>query len=211
MVLKSCMHDQEQTSFYIAFSLVDHQSPCSLFGDFFLIILDKFLFTTSLPSTPPNPNWTLSLLKEKRTGHLMYRTIMVLWKARALTPEQKVQIVEDESEANSIQIAEEEAIAKNLLPVEEIEAKSLQVVDEESEAKSLLTEESGSSLGAEDINMFMVYSSVLSLPVSIFSVHRILLSCESGCGFMLLSSSSNFLPLGMLSSSVFVSVLRGWT
>ncbi|CAA2962887.1 C2 and GRAM domain-containing At1g03370 [Olea europaea subsp. europaea] len=100
--------------------------------------------------------------------NMAQRTIMVLWKARALTPEQKVQIVEDESEANSIQIAEEEAIAKNLLPVEEIEAKSLQVVDEESEAKSLLTEESGSSLGAEDINMFMVYSSVLSLPTSFF-------------------------------------------
>ncbi|GAV84876.1 C2 domain-containing protein/GRAM domain-containing protein [Cephalotus follicularis] len=61
------------------------------------------------------------------------RTIMALWKARSLSPEQKVRIVE-----------------------------------EESEAKSLLTEESGSFLGLEDVNMSEVYSSALSVPTSYF-------------------------------------------
>ena len=94
------------------------------------------------------------------------RTIMALWKARALTPEQKVQIADEESEANTA--VEEEALAKNLPATdEEVEAKS-QAVDEESEAKSLRTEESGSFLGVEDVNMSMVYSSILSLPVSIY-------------------------------------------
>lgn len=60
---------------------------------------------------------------------------MVLWKARSLSPEQKVQIVE-----------------------------------EESETKSLQTEENGSFLGLEDVNMSEVYSSVLSVPVSSLSV-----------------------------------------
>lgn len=91
---------------------------------------------------------------------------MALWKARALTPEQKVQIADEESEANTA--VEEEALAKNLPAMdEEVEAKS-QAVDEESEAKSLRTEESGSFLGVEDVNMSMVYSSILSLPVSIY-------------------------------------------
>lgn len=103
-------------------------------------------------------------------NNLVYilRTIMALWRARALTPEQKVQIVEEESEVNTVQTAEEESIAKNLQATdEELETKS-QAVDEESEAKSLQTEESGSFLGVEDVNMTLVYSSVLSLPVSIF-------------------------------------------
>lgn len=34
---------------------------------------------------------------------MLNRTIMALWKARSLTPEQKVQIVEEESEAKSLQ------------------------------------------------------------------------------------------------------------
>lgn len=93
------------------------------------------------------------------------RTIMALWRARALTPEQKVQIVEEESQANGIHTAEEESIAKNLQGAEEErEAKSL---DEDSEAKGLHAEESGSFLGVEDVNMSVVYSSILSLPVSI--------------------------------------------
>lgn len=98
------------------------------------------------------------------------RTIMALWKARALTPEQKVQIVDEEAEASTVQTAEEESLAKNLqASEEELDAKSFHVVDEESEAKTLHTEESGSFLGIEDVNMSVVYSSVLSLPVSIFS------------------------------------------
>ncbi|KAL0398911.1 UNVERIFIED_CONTAM: C2 and GRAM domain-containing protein [Sesamum radiatum] len=100
--------------------------------------------------------------------NVAHRTIMALWKARALTPEQKVQIVEEESEANGIHTAEEESIARNLQGSEfEGEAKSLQV-DEESEAKGLHTEESGSFLGVEDVNMSVVYSSILSIPTSFF-------------------------------------------
>ncbi|XP_077237557.1 C2 and GRAM domain-containing protein At1g03370-like [Tasmannia lanceolata] len=38
--------------------------------------------------------------------HVAHRTIMALWKARLLTPEQKVQIVEEESEAKSLQTEE---------------------------------------------------------------------------------------------------------
>ncbi|KAF5943495.1 hypothetical protein HYC85_017572 [Camellia sinensis] len=77
--------------------------------------------------------------------NVAHRTIKALWKARALSLEQKVQIVEEESEA-----------------------KSLQVVEEESEAKTLQTEESGSYLGTEDVSMSLVYSSVLSVPTSFF-------------------------------------------
>lgn len=98
--------------------------------------------------------------------NVAHRTIMALWRARALTPEQKVQIADEESEANTA--VEEEALAKTLQATdEEIEAKN-QAVDEESEAKSLRTEESGSFLGIEDVNMSLVYSSMLSLPTSFF-------------------------------------------
>ena len=69
---------------------------------------------------------------------------MALWKARALSPEQKVQIVEEESEAKNLQSAEEEY-----------------------EAKTLQTEEIGSFLGLGDVSMSLVYSSVLSVPVSL--------------------------------------------
>ncbi|PON57652.1 C2- GRAM domain containing protein [Parasponia andersonii] len=65
--------------------------------------------------------------------NVAHRTIMALWKARSLSPEQKVQIVE-----------------------------------EESEAKSLQTEESGSFLGLDDVNMSEVYSSVLSCSTSFY-------------------------------------------
>lgn len=84
-----------------------------------------------------------------------YRTIRALWKGRALSPEQKVQIVEEESEAKRLEIAEDDSIAKNL-----------HSVDEETEGKNLQSEESGSFLGDVDVNMSTVYSSVLSIPVS---------------------------------------------
>ncbi|KAL3643312.1 hypothetical protein CASFOL_014127 [Castilleja foliolosa] len=101
--------------------------------------------------------------------NVAHRTIMALWRARALTPEQKVQIAEQESEGNIVQTGEEDVLAKNLSAAEdEIETKSLQTVDEESEAKSLVTEESGSFLGVEDVNMSVIYSSMLSLPTSFF-------------------------------------------
>ncbi|XP_059663715.1 C2 and GRAM domain-containing protein At1g03370 [Cornus florida] len=74
------------------------------------------------------------------------RTIMALWKARALSPEQKVQIVDEE----------------------ESEDKGLQLVEEECEAKSLQTEESGSFFGEDDLNMPVVYSSVVSVPSDTF-------------------------------------------
>ncbi|KAL2473560.1 C2 and GRAM domain-containing protein [Forsythia ovata] len=101
--------------------------------------------------------------------NVAHRTIMALWKARALTPEQKVQIVEEESEANSIETSEEESTAKNLQgPGRVLEANGLQPIDEESEAKGLQTEESGSFFGLEDVNMSTVYSSILSVPTSFF-------------------------------------------
>ncbi|KAA8519240.1 hypothetical protein F0562_013496 [Nyssa sinensis] len=86
--------------------------------------------------------------------NVAHRTVMALWKARALSPEQKVQIVE-ESEAKSLQLVEEES-----------EAKSFQLVDEDCEAKSLQTEESGSYLGLEDVTLSVVYSSFLSVPIN---------------------------------------------
>lgn len=85
------------------------------------------------------------------------RTILALWKARALTPEQKVQIIEEESEAKNDQIAEEDSMVKGL-----------QVTDDESESKSLQTEESGSFLGMEEVDMSLVYSSFLSTPSNFF-------------------------------------------
>ncbi|PIM98491.1 putative protein, contains GRAM domain [Handroanthus impetiginosus] len=93
--------------------------------------------------------------------NVAHRTIMALWRARALTPEQKVQIVEEESEVNGVQTAEEESVAKNLPSADD-------VADEESEAKSLQTEENGSFLGVEDVNMSLVYCSTLALPTSFF-------------------------------------------
>ncbi|CDP04547.1 unnamed protein product [Coffea canephora] len=76
------------------------------------------------------------------------RTIMALWKARALSPEQKVQIVEEESETKNLQVSQE--------------------TDEDSESKSLHAEETGSFLGVEDVSMSLLYSSVLSIPMSFF-------------------------------------------
>ncbi|KAM7506377.1 hypothetical protein LguiB_005281 [Lonicera macranthoides] len=80
---------------------------------------------------------------------------MALWKARALTPEQKVQIVEEESEAKSLQIAEEETVAK-----------SLQIGEDEPPDTKNQTEESGSLLCLEDVSMSIAYSSLLSVPTS---------------------------------------------
>lgn len=95
------------------------------------------------------------------------RTIMALWRARSLTPEQKVQIVEEQSEASVVQTTEEDSIAKSLQATDEDETKS-QIVDEESDSRSLRNEDSGAFLGVEDVNMSVVYSSILSMPVSIF-------------------------------------------
>lgn len=82
---------------------------------------------------------------------------MALWKARALSPEQKVQIVDEENKASSLLVEEEPA------------DKSLDASEEESETRSLQSEESGSFLGFVDVDtpMSVVYSSVLSVPVSL--------------------------------------------
>lgn len=83
---------------------------------------------------------------------------MALWKARALSPEQKVQIVDEENKVSSLLVEEEEP-----------DDKSLDAYEEESETKSLQSEESGSFLGFVDVDtpMSVVYSSVLSVPVSL--------------------------------------------
>lgn len=81
---------------------------------------------------------------------------MALWKARALSPEQKVQIVEQENKASG-------------LLVEEPADRGPDASEEESETRSLQSEESGSFLGFVDVDtpMSVVYSSVLSVPVSL--------------------------------------------
>ncbi|KAL8461719.1 hypothetical protein ACS0TY_032995 [Phlomoides rotata] len=98
--------------------------------------------------------------------NVAHRTIMALWRARSLTPEQKVQIVEEASEASVVQTTED-SITKSLQGTDEDETKS-QVVDEESDGRSLRTEDSGAFLGVEDVNMSVVYSSILSMPTSFF-------------------------------------------
>lgn len=89
--------------------------------------------------------------------NVAHKTIMALWKARALSPEQKVQLVEEESEAKSLQMAEEDSIGNDF-----------QAADDDSEGKSLQSEESGSFVGVDDINMSVVYSSILSVPTEFF-------------------------------------------
>lgn len=61
---------------------------------------------------------------------------MALWKARSLSPEQKVEMVEKQFEA-----------------------------------KRLQTEESGSFLGIDEVKMSEVFSSVLSVDVSLISIY----------------------------------------
>lgn len=80
---------------------------------------------------------------------------MALWKARALSPEQKVQIAEEESESKNLQIVDEESVQKNN-----------GIVEEESESSSLQGEESGSFLGVEDVSLATLYSSVLAVPTN---------------------------------------------
>ncbi|KAK4386770.1 C2 and GRAM domain-containing protein [Sesamum angolense] len=94
------------------------------------------------------------------------RTIMALWKARALTPEQKVQIAEEESEGNGLQTAEEESMAESIQ--EEVESKRHQTAEDDSDTRSLQNDDNGSFRGPEDVNMSMVYSSVLAVPTSFF-------------------------------------------
>ncbi|KAK9057895.1 hypothetical protein SSX86_022734 [Deinandra increscens subsp. villosa] len=82
--------------------------------------------------------------------NVAHRTIMALWRARSLSPEQKAEIAEEESDDKNQQLLEDESSS----------IKS----DDDSESRSLQSEESGSFLGLEDISMSTVYSSVLSVP-----------------------------------------------
>ncbi|KAK1426520.1 hypothetical protein QVD17_15194 [Tagetes erecta] len=79
-----------------------------------------------------------------------HRTIMALWKARSLSPEQKEEVAVDETDEKDLQMIEEESSSINC--------------DDDSENKNLQSDESGSSLGPEEVNMCVVYSSVLSVP-----------------------------------------------
>ncbi|KAD3338007.1 hypothetical protein E3N88_33528 [Mikania micrantha] len=82
--------------------------------------------------------------------NVAHRTIMALWRARALSPEQKAEIADEESDDKNQQMLEDESSS----------VKS----DDDSENRSLQSEESGSFLGLEDVSMSVVYSSVLSVP-----------------------------------------------
>ncbi|KAL0300912.1 UNVERIFIED_CONTAM: C2 and GRAM domain-containing protein [Sesamum radiatum] len=86
--------------------------------------------------------------------------------ARALTPEQKVQIAEEESEGNGLQTADEESMAESVQ--EEVESKRHQTAEDDSDTRSLQNDDNGSFRGPEDVNMSMVYSSVLAVPTSFF-------------------------------------------
>ncbi|XAR73394.1 hypothetical protein NMG60_11007347 [Bertholletia excelsa] len=77
--------------------------------------------------------------------NVAHRTIKALWKARALSPEQKVQIADEESDD-----------------------KNVNNVEEEGEAKALQAEDSGAFLGLEDVSMSLVYSSVIAVPTTFF-------------------------------------------
>lgn len=87
----------------------------------------------------------------------MTRTIMALWKAKSLTPEQKVRIAEQEAGGKDLQILEDEPGSK-----------CQQVPEDESDTKDLQSEENGSLFGFGDVGMSVIYCSVLSVPVSVF-------------------------------------------
>lgn len=81
---------------------------------------------------------------------------------------QKAQSSDEESDSNAC----EESMAENLQPaVDEPDSKSHPGVDEEY-VKIIQNEESVSPQEAENINMSMIYSSVLSLPVRTFVTYQ---------------------------------------
>ncbi|KAK1395434.1 C2 and GRAM domain-containing protein [Heracleum sosnowskyi] len=87
--------------------------------------------------------------------NVAHRTIMALWKAKSLTPEQKVRIAEQEAGGKDLQILEDESGSK-----------CLQVADDETDTKGLQSEENGSLFGFGDVCMSVIYCSVLSVPVN---------------------------------------------
>lgn len=76
---------------------------------------------------------------------------MALWKAKSLTPEQKVRIAEQEAGGKDLQILEDESGSK-----------FQQVSEDESDTKGLQSNDCG------DVAMSVIYCSVLSVPVSVF-------------------------------------------
>lgn len=82
---------------------------------------------------------------------------MALWKAKSLTPEQKVRIAEQEAGGKELHILEDESFSK-----------SQHVSEDESDTKGLQSEDNGSLFGFGDVGMSVIYSSVLSVPVSVF-------------------------------------------
>ncbi|KAL1832325.1 hypothetical protein ACET3Z_001976 [Daucus carota] len=86
--------------------------------------------------------------------NVAHRTIMALWKAKSLTPEQKVRIAEQEAGGKELHILEDESFSK-----------SQHVSEDESDTKGLQSEDNGSLFGFGDVGMSVIYSSVLSVPV----------------------------------------------
>ncbi|VFQ84808.1 unnamed protein product [Cuscuta campestris] len=84
------------------------------------------------------------------------RLIMALWKARALSPEEKARIAEEESKAKSLQIGDEDSMDKNIQ------------ADDDTEGKNIQGEEMDLSTGDDDLTMSIAYSSVLSIPTDFF-------------------------------------------
>lgn len=92
---------------------------------------------------------------------------MALWRARTLPPKPKELIPEKEPETNDVRSSEDESASEAPQAVEEeLEVNCDLVEDDDSDARSCQTEESVSFLGVDDVNMSMVYSSILPLPVS---------------------------------------------
>ncbi|XP_057795144.1 C2 and GRAM domain-containing protein At1g03370-like isoform X2 [Salvia miltiorrhiza] len=99
--------------------------------------------------------------------NVAHRTIMALWRARALPPKQKELISEKESEAHDVRASEDESIPEAIQAAEEeLEVNGDLIDDDDSDAKSVQTEENASFQGVDDVNVSMVYSAILPLPTS---------------------------------------------
>ncbi|KAL1804109.1 hypothetical protein ACET3Z_032756 [Daucus carota] len=83
-----------------------------------------------------------------------YRIIKALWKAKSLTPVQKVGIAQEEDGAKDLHIIEEESVGK-----------LIQASEEDSDTKSHQSEENGSFFGLGDIGMSLFYYSVIPVPI----------------------------------------------
>ncbi|KAL1566901.1 C2 and GRAM domain-containing protein-like isoform X1 [Salvia divinorum] len=100
--------------------------------------------------------------------NVAHRTILALWRAKSLPPKQKEEIkAEKESEAHDARASEDESVSETIqAAVEELEVNNDLIEEDDSDAKSIQTEETASFLGVDDVNVSMVYSSILQLPTS---------------------------------------------